>query len=397
MTTKLAIYNDALLLLGERQLAAVDENREPRYRLDSVYDLGAVDFCLEIAKPVFARKTVVLNTPSAPPSTHSGFTAAHTLPSDYVTMIMPYSDDKMDQKVNRQLIEDGVIYTDYDVVHLRYVSNSVTDIARWSPTFVRTVSSYMAKELAVRLTTDEFANISQTFMDRVEAVTLLNKSNEPEIRSSASTTSLTGEWLHLYNDALQVMGLPEITSASDDSNRRRQLDRAIDAKLVESLLEDTGWTFGFTTIKIQFDPSATPAYGLRYALAKPIDLLRIDGVYSDEYLQSPLKHYQDEGQYFFADLTEIFLQYVSRDYLNSPSQWPVHFRRLVSARAAYDACAHLKGEGADCDRSEKEWDERWATATSNDAMAAPPRILSGGDWIGSRFRGNSQGRPGEAG
>ena len=49
--TKLSLYNDTLQLLGERRLASDTEDREPRYDLDSLYDNGAVDYCLEVVKP----------------------------------------------------------------------------------------------------------------------------------------------------------------------------------------------------------------------------------------------------------------------------------------------------------------------------------------------------------
>ena len=41
MITRLQLYNSALLLLGERNLASLSENREPRRLLDHVWDTGA--------------------------------------------------------------------------------------------------------------------------------------------------------------------------------------------------------------------------------------------------------------------------------------------------------------------------------------------------------------------
>ena len=41
---KVGIYNDALILLGERRLSSISEAREPRYNLDAIWDIGAVDY-----------------------------------------------------------------------------------------------------------------------------------------------------------------------------------------------------------------------------------------------------------------------------------------------------------------------------------------------------------------
>jgi hypothetical protein len=47
--SKLGIYNDALRILGERKLSSISEDRPPRYRLDDIYDFGAIEYCLEVS------------------------------------------------------------------------------------------------------------------------------------------------------------------------------------------------------------------------------------------------------------------------------------------------------------------------------------------------------------
>ena len=46
---KLSVYNNALILIGERTLTALTENREPRRLLDSSFDFDAINYCLEEA------------------------------------------------------------------------------------------------------------------------------------------------------------------------------------------------------------------------------------------------------------------------------------------------------------------------------------------------------------
>ena len=189
------------------------------------------------------------------------------------------------------------------------------------------------------------------------------------------------------------MGLDEITTNTDDSNRRSKLDRALDAELVARLLETTGWTFALTSVKSQYDITLEPDWGYRRVHAKPSDMHRLDGIFQDEYMSHPLKAYKDEGNYIFTDNDEFYLQYISDDWLVNPSSWPTFFKRLVASKMAKDTAASLKKEGADVERANETYKERKNSAMSDDAMAAPPRMLSNGRWSSARFRRNYRGRP----
>ena len=82
-TTKLLIYNDALMICGERKLASLTEDREPRHLLDHVWDNNGVDACLEQAQWHFAMKTVRLDyDPSVTPE--FGYNRAFEKPSDWI-------------------------------------------------------------------------------------------------------------------------------------------------------------------------------------------------------------------------------------------------------------------------------------------------------------------------
>lgn len=53
---QLSLYNNALTVLGERKIASLTENREPRRVLDDVWS-GAVKYCLEQGQWKFAIRT----------------------------------------------------------------------------------------------------------------------------------------------------------------------------------------------------------------------------------------------------------------------------------------------------------------------------------------------------
>lgn len=389
---KLTLYNNALLLLGQRKLSALSGDRTgPTADLDLVWDLGAVDYCLEIVKPTFASLTDKLTVSSV--SAEHDLDNVFDLPSDFVTVVGVFSDALLDQPVSRYIIEDRTLACNHSTIYLRYTSNA-RDLANWSPSFARVVAAYLARETAISIAPDRYEEIQSLYVDRVEIAKKLEEEKEPD-RSSKPTVTLTNAWRSIYNDALMVLGLEEITANDDDSNRRRKLDAAVDSGVVEDLLEDTSWTFALTSTKAQYDPNIEPAWGYNYAFAKPSDLHRINGLFQDEYMNYPLKQYKDEEGYFFADVTEIYLQYLSSDWLTTPTSWPTFFKRLVAARMAYDVANSLKNEGADPDRAEKIYEKRKASAEANDAMSSPPRRIQEGSWVRSRtnpYRSN-RGRP----
>lgn len=389
---KLSLYNNALLLIGQRSLSSLSEDREPRYLLDASYALDAIEYCLEVVAPVFARKTSLISTVTV--SAEHDLDNVHTLPADYISIVGVYSDAKLDQEINRYIIEGNTLSCEYASIHLRYVSNdAVTTFTYWSPSFSRVVAAYLAREISIKLSPDKTEDMNVLLLDRIGSAKGLDEDREPVQRSSVTTNTLTNEWRKIYNDALIIMGLDEISTNTDDSNRRTKLDRVLDAGLVSDLLEDTGWIFSISSTKSQYDPSVEPSWGYSRAHQKPTDMHRIDGIFYDEYMQQPLKMYKDEGDWIFTDQDEYYLQYVSTDWLVNPSNWPTYFRRLVAGRMANDASPSLSKEGADYRVANEIYEKRKSSAMANDSMQSPPRRLANGRWSSSRFKFSDRNRP----
>lgn len=387
--TKLQLYNLALSSLGGRRLAATTDDVEARYTLDDFYDAGAADFCLEVGKPVFARKTATLNTPAT--SSAHDLDEVHTLPADYVAMVAVYSDSKLEQEIERYIIEGGTLACEYSTIYIRYVSNGYS-LDDWTPAFSHFVAAYLAKSAGTRLDEAGVDRLDGLYQQRLQALYDLNDVEEPPKRADASTFTLSSTYLAIYNDALLILGLPKITNVNDDSQRRSVLDTAMNASLVESFLEDTGWTFGRTTTKLEYNSGVEPEFGYRRAFDKPASLLRIHGLFQDEYLRHPLKHYEDEGSYFFADVDEFYIQYVSTSFLTEPQNWPAYFRKAIAGRLALEAGPALPG--ANYQNAVMQEERRTKSAMSNDAVASPPRIIAEGNWVRSRNRSSShRGRP----
>lgn len=389
--TKLKLYNEALLLVGERSLSGLTEEVESRFKLDEAYDADAIEYCLEQVQPAFARRTVLLDSPTSGTS----YTNLHAFPSDYVSFLELHRDIGLDQPIDRYVVNGNSIETDQSEVYLRYISDTdKEDFDQWDVTFGKVVSAYLALEISPRLTKDQRKALQEKFDDRVARAKEVASRSEG-LRPSSDNTTISADFLPIYNDALLIMGLEDIISVNDESNRRFKLSQALSAGIVEDEMEDLGWQFSQTSTKLFYNPSIEPEWGYRRVFDKPEDLHRLDGIYTDEMLSNPLRFYIDEDGKWFCNFDEIYIVYVSTDFLETPSAWPRYFKRLIAARMAKDAAPSLVSEGANIKNANEAYEEREDKAKSNDAMASPPKVLREGDWIRNRHRGNRQGRPGE--
>lgn len=386
---KLGIYNNALQIIGERRLSSLTEDRKPRHELDAAYNLDAVDYCLEVVAPAFARKVAVLNSP-ATSSTHT-LTNTHTLPSDYVTTVGMFLDSELDQPIDRFIREGDTVSCDYSTVYLHYISNGY-DISIWDSSFARVVAAYLAREITGSINAKMYETADAVFNQRVEAAKALVVEKDGIDRARAASGTLSAPWIKIYNDALAIMGLAsqKITSGDTDSMVRSVMDVSVDAGLVEDILEDTGWHWANTTQKVEYNPSVTPSWGYRYAFDIPNDMQRFDGIWYDEYLSNPLKRYQHESDVIYADVTEIYIKYVSSDFLTNPASWPYKFRRLVAAKLAMDSAPSVPG--ADVNLARQTYQERENEAKASDAQQSPPRILGRGQWLRARMSNHNYDR-----
>lgn len=154
MTDKLSIYNGALTILGERRLANLTEDREPRHELDDVWDNGMLDRCLQMGQWNFASRSVELTaSPSVTPSFGHQF-AFDKPPADFIRTMMLCHDEFFNRPVTRYNDEGQWIFADIEVIYLKYVSNDSQhggDYSLWPANFTEFVEHYMAYKVAPRL------------------------------------------------------------------------------------------------------------------------------------------------------------------------------------------------------------------------------------------------------
>lgn len=387
---KVGLYNDALILLGERRLSSISEAREPRYNLDAIWDLGAVDYCLSVVRPKFAIATKKITSYTT--DTDHGYTNIFSLPSDFLSLVDVYADATLDQPISRRFIDSTSICVNYATIYVRYNADNTfaipsgTNFAILSPEFVRVLTAYLAREYAMRVSPDDYDKLNGLFASRVADAKEIDSRNEPDKRPLAQTGTLSTDWLKIYNDALLILGIEKLKSGTDDSFPRSVMDQAVDSGVVASCLSDIGWQFAITSAESEYNPSYATAWGYTYGHDYPADMHILNGIYTDEYFHDPLKEYQTEAGIFYCDHQTVYLQYVSTSYLTSPASWPISFKRMVAAQMAKDAVGLLQ---ADPNRVESVYKQRKHEAKSVDAQQSPPRVITPGTWVRSRLYNGS--------
>lgn len=152
-TTRLDLYNDALLNVGERFLSSLTEEREPRRLLDHVWNNEGVNACLEEAQWHFAIRTIRIDyDPAITPE--FGYQYGFTVPSDWVLTSAVCTDEYFNQPLTRYQFEQDYWFSDEQIIYVRYVSNDASyggNLAAWPKSFTRFVAAHFAYEIAYKI------------------------------------------------------------------------------------------------------------------------------------------------------------------------------------------------------------------------------------------------------
>jgi hypothetical protein len=156
MTTQLTLYNGALLVAGERFIASLSVQEEPRRLLDQVWT-GAIKYCLEQGQWHFAMRTIQIDYDSSI-EPDFGYRRAFVKPDDWVNTSGLCSDEYFTAPLTRYIDEAGYWYADLDTLYVRYVSNDSLygmDLNKWPETFREYVEAYLASRILLKIANSE--------------------------------------------------------------------------------------------------------------------------------------------------------------------------------------------------------------------------------------------------
>ncbi len=157
MTTRLELYNAALLICGERFLASLTEDREPRRLLDHVWDNDGVKHCLESGQWKFAMRAVLLDYDTSI-TPDFGYRRAFSKPTDWCCTSAVCVDEYFNTPLTQYVEETGYWFADYDELYIRYVSNDSSfggDLSIWPSKFADYVAAHFAGKIILKLTSDK--------------------------------------------------------------------------------------------------------------------------------------------------------------------------------------------------------------------------------------------------
>lgn len=192
---RLLLYNNALMDLGERQLASLTEDREPRYLLDTVWETGAVEWCLEQGQWSFAMRSIKLTySPSVEPQW--GYRRAFNKPDDWVRTAGLCSDEYFRQPILSLFDEANFWFCDLDTIYVRYVSDDEgygANMGKWSPSFGRLVSSKLSAEIVSKITSDRerVKEIEESLIAHLRDARAKDALNQPTVFAPPGTWTVS--------------------------------------------------------------------------------------------------------------------------------------------------------------------------------------------------------------
>lgn len=194
--TRLQLYNGALLLCGERSLASLSEEREPRRLLDEVFNSNGVNYCLERGQWWFAMRAVQIDyDPSVDPA--FGYNYAFNVPEDWVSTSAVCSDPYYRQPVICHAAEPDYWYAAITPIYVKYVSNDGdygNDLSRWPATFSDYACAYFASRIIRKLGGDKSDQIAALMGDKGILNTNLHVAKNAAAMTQPTQVLAQGTW-----------------------------------------------------------------------------------------------------------------------------------------------------------------------------------------------------------
>jgi hypothetical protein len=196
--------------------------------------------------------------------------------------------------------------------------------------------------------------------------------------------------LGIYNEALRLLRERRLASLSEERGPRREFDAAYD-DAVAGCLESGFWNFAMRTVEVTASLAMAPAFGFTNVFEKPSDWVCTFGVFCDGRCEFPLISYNDETDYWYADIDPIYVRYVSNgaDYGLDLTRWSKAFEDFVAASLAQRTGPNITQSETIMDRVDKAFEKRKRHAQARDAMNDAPGKPPVGTWVTSRSAGFS--------
>lgn len=192
--------------------------------------------------------------------------------------------------------------------------------------------------------------------------------------------------LTIYQGACAIIGERKLLTTTENRLVRRELDGVWDRGGINTCLASGLWHFAKRAIQWNYDPSFTPPFGYQCVFELPSDWVRWMSVCTDSYFNQPLLQCSTEGQYFYCDLQQLYVAYVSNDpgFGMNMAAWPDKFQRYVEAYFGAEVCQRVTGSDKKTLEVQNARDRLLNEAKSTDAMNESTTLLPAGNWRQAR-------------
>lgn len=194
--------------------------------------------------------------------------------------------------------------------------------------------------------------------------------------------------LQLYNIGLAFIGESGLSTLSDSVEARRLLDEVWNRGngAIRYCLEKANWAFARRTIKLDTDADLTPQFGYTNVFTEPTDWIRLDAISGNEKFNPPLLDYEREAGLIHADITPIYLRFISddSDYGGNFDKWPESFSQYVGSYLGSEIAPRLKN-AVDREALKKDLEKILNDAKGKDAVQEPTRWTPLGSWSSARM------------
>ena len=347
-----AIWDEAIRLMGtgDPKMALVQRpvDAKPVHEVMEMAWRGVVLYCLNEAYWNFATKTSLLSSSAG---AGTGYTHSFSKPADWLRTVDVAGGSDPDFKTSIDYRDEGGRwYVNSSSIYVRYVSTDYSqdsDATGWPDSFKRLLACRLAYECVDLVTgiPDKRGILEKEYATQVARSISIDASGSSLTIPKRRNSTVGSIW----SESLRLMGYVEGSKGTaDKDDEADRVYRVLDAawsRVVKFCLTEHYWNFATTTVSIL--SSGASSLGYSYGFEKPSDWLRTIGVASDAAFSSSTE-YRDQGGRFFANVTPIYVRYISSNSSldASATSWPEPFVRAVAYRLAYECSDVVTGDPA---------------------------------------------------
>jgi hypothetical protein len=345
MATKLQVYNDALVLLGDARIATLSDDVAGRYELDNLYDRAV----LYVTRQAAWNHAIKFVFPTAGAASYHAFAYSYAKPGDWLRTHSIYTQvGTREYPIDaRELATTWALNVNTGVC-FRYIASGVAE-SLWTEGFVLALAAYLAFAVAERVSGkgEKASSMFQLWQARLA-------------EGAAMDAQPDSEWLPFQLDGSMV-------------------------KAARTIAEDGLWNFAEKRVAPTASTSTVSGYSYRYL--KPADWIRTIDLYEPNGTEDRYDiPWIDDGGYLHTNSPSGVLRYVASTNIDDPSKWPDQFAAIVLALLHLQRTANNpNASGAGLAARQQVYQSLLHEAKAKDSARSRTRVNNTGVIVRSRF------------